>query len=106
MTNDKETSDLNNDLFTRIQDMNRAWLERLRDIRETDSEFGSRLLGVKSPLEAMAICNEWMAARLKTVGTEHKAFTTAWLDLISATMRSASASSGKASERHTKPTPD
>ena len=105
MTSEKATFDLSNDLFTRIQDMNRAWLERLRSTRETDAEFGLRLLGANSPSEAVTICNEWMAARLKTVGTEHNAFTTAWLDLVSDTMRSASASLGKSSERDTKQTP-
>ena len=52
MTSEKATFDLSNDLFTRIQDMNRAWL-----------------------------------------------------DLVSDTMRSASASLGKSSERDTKQTP-
>jgi hypothetical protein len=104
MTIEKEISSLSNDLFTRLQDMNRAWLVRLRNIRETDAEFGLRLLGAKIPAEAVTICNEWMAARLRTVGTEHRAFTTAWLDLVSDTMRSASASPGKASEHDTKQT--
>jgi hypothetical protein len=93
MSNDKATSSLGDTLFVRMQDMNRVWLERLRDLREMEAEFGSRLLRAKNPTEAMTICNEWMAKRLEAVGNEHNAFTAAWLDLVSDTMRTASASS-------------
>ena len=88
MSSDRETSKLRNTLFNHMQDMHRTWLERLRDIRKVESEFGSRLLGAAGPLEAMTICNMWMAARLKAVGAEHNAFTAAWLDLVSDTIRS------------------
>jgi len=83
MTIQTETVYFNGKLFDRMQDMNRTWLERLREIRQIEAEFGGKLLVAKTPSEAVAICNEWMAKRLETVANEQKAFTAAWLDLFS-----------------------
>ena len=83
MTVQTETIYFNGRLFDRMQDMNRTWLERLREIRQIEAEFGSKLLAAKTPSEAVTICNEWMAKRLETVANEQKAFSTAWLDLFS-----------------------
>jgi hypothetical protein len=83
MTIQTETTYFNGRLFDRMQDMNRTWLERLREIRQIEAEYGSKLLAAKTPSEAATICNEWMAKRLETVANEQKAFTTAWLDLFS-----------------------
>jgi len=71
----------NNTLFERMRDMHRSWLERLREIGQIESEFGTRLLTAKSPSEATAICNEWMTRRLETVACEQQAFAAAWLGL-------------------------
>jgi hypothetical protein len=83
MTTQTETMYFSAKLFDRMQDMNRTWLERLREIRQIEAEYGSKLLAAKTPSEAAGICNEWMAKRLETVANEQKAFTTAWLDLFS-----------------------
>src|ERR1700677_2796006 len=83
MTTQTETTYFNGKLFDRMQDMNRTWLERLRELRQIEAEYGSKLLSAKTPSEAASICNEWMAKRLETVANEQKAFTTAWLDLFS-----------------------
>jgi hypothetical protein len=83
MTTQTETTCFNGKLFDRMQDMNRTWLERLREIRQIEAEYGSKLLAAKTPSDAASICNEWMAKRLETVANEQKAFTTAWLDLFS-----------------------
>jgi hypothetical protein len=48
---------LNSNLFERMRDMNRSWLEKLRQIRQIEAEFGTRLLTAKSPSEATAICS-------------------------------------------------
>jgi hypothetical protein len=37
----------NNTLFERMRDMHRSWLERLREIGQIESEFGTRLLTAK-----------------------------------------------------------
>lgn len=73
-------------LFDRMRRMNRSWLERLREIRQIESEFGARLLAASSPAEASSVCHEWMAQRLETVASEQQAFTTAWLGLVSEAM--------------------
>jgi hypothetical protein len=73
----------NGNLFERMRDMHRSWLEKLREIRQIEAEFGTRLLTAKSPSEATAICSEWMTKRLETVACEHQAFAVAWLGLIS-----------------------
>jgi hypothetical protein len=83
MTTQTETKYFNGKLFDRMQDMNRTWLERLREIRQIEAEFGGKLLAARTPSEAVTVCNEWMARRLETVANEQKAFTTAWLDLFS-----------------------
>jgi hypothetical protein len=87
MTAKAETTGFNDRLFERMQEMNRIWIERLREIRQIESDFGNRLLRAESSSEAATICHEWMAKRLEAVACEQKVFTTAWLALISDTMR-------------------
>jgi hypothetical protein len=87
MTAKAETTGFNDRLFERMQDMNRTWIERLREIRQIESDFGSRLLRAGSSSEAANICHEWMAKRLEAVAYEQRTFTTAWLALISDTMK-------------------
>jgi hypothetical protein len=97
MTNETKTiSFFNTGLFERMQDMNRSWLERLREIRQIESDFGARLMAAKTPSEATTICNEWMTKRLETVASEQQVFATAWLGLISDVIKSTSGLSGKA----------
>jgi uncharacterized protein with von Willebrand factor type A (vWA) domain len=79
---------LNGELFERLQTMHRLWLERQREIRQIESDFGTKLLASKTPPEAATICNEWMAARLERVTSDQKTFTNAWLGLISDLMAS------------------
>ena len=90
----------NDRLFERMQDMNRLWIERLREIRQIESDFGTRLMKAESSSEATTICHEWMAKRLETVAYEQKAFTTAWLALIADTAKLKFAASIKPSEHN------
>src|ERR1700722_6971891 len=90
MTIQTETTYFNGRLFDRMQDMNRTWRERLREIRRIEAEYGSKLLAAKPRSEAASICNEWVAQRVETVANEQKAFTTAWLDLFSDLAKSTS----------------
>jgi hypothetical protein len=106
MTKETKTiSFFNIGLFERMRDMNRSWLERLREIRQIESDFGARLLAAKTPSEATTTCNEWMANRLETVASEQQVFATAWLGLISDVIKSTSAVSGKASDEDHKTGP-
>jgi hypothetical protein len=83
MTEPADFIGFNNNFFQRMRDMHRSWLERLREIRQIESEFGTRLLIAKSPSETTAICNEWMTKRLEIVVNEQQTFAAAWLGLIS-----------------------
>jgi len=47
MTEPADFIGFNNNLFQRLRDMHRSWLERLREIRQIESEFGTRLLTAK-----------------------------------------------------------
>ena len=77
----------NDRLFEHMQEVNRSWIERLREIRQIESDFGNRLMKAESSSEAATICHEWMAKRLEAVACEQKVFTTAWLALISDAMK-------------------
>ncbi len=62
MTEPADFMGFNNNLFQRMRDMHRSWLERP---------------------ETTAICNEWMTKRLEIVVNEQQTFAAAWLGLIS-----------------------
>lgn len=98
MTDEAEVKHFRNGMFERMQDMNRAWIERLRQIRQIEGDYGARLLSAKTSHEATAICNEWMAKRLEAVAGEQQAFVAAWLQLVSGVLKSTSESSAVASE--------
>jgi hypothetical protein len=89
MSQKSETTCFNVGLLERMQDMHRSWIERLREIRQIESDFGNRLLNAKNPSEATMICTEWMARRLETVAGEQQMFAAAWLGLISDAVKSA-----------------
>ena len=99
MTEPADFVRFNNRLFGRMREMHRSWLERLREIRQIESDFGTRLLTAKTPSEATAICNEWMEKRLETVTSEQQLFAAAWLGLISDVTRITPAISAGASGR-------
>jgi hypothetical protein len=96
MTEPADFIGFNNHLFERMREMHRSWLERLREIRQLESDFGTRLLTAKTPSEATAICNEWMIKRLETVASEQQIFAAAWLGLISDATRITPATSASA----------
>jgi hypothetical protein len=83
MTELADLMGFNNKLFERMRDMHRSWLERLRDIRQIEAEFGARLLTAKSASEATAICKEWMTKRLETIANDQQIFAAGWLGLVS-----------------------
>lgn len=90
MTSKLVSQVFNNCLFERMRDMNRSRLERLREIRQFESEFESRLLAARNHNEATEICNEWMRQRMEAVAIEQRAFATAWLNVVSDMLKAAS----------------
>jgi hypothetical protein len=95
MTDKTETRTINGDLFQRVQDMQRSWLDRLRELQQIESDYGTKLLHAKSPAEATAICGEWTARRLETIAANHQSLTAAWLELASDVVHSTSAMAAK-----------
>ena len=93
-----EAMTFNARLFEQMRDMHRTWLERLQEIRQIESDFGTRLLTAKSPSEAANVCGEWMTKHVETIAREQKTFAKAWLGLITDVMASASTVSAKASD--------
>ena len=94
-----EAKSFNAPSFEQMRDMHRAWLERLQEIGQLESDFGTRLMIAKSPSEAASVCREWMARHVETIAHEQKTFANAWLRLIVDVMGSAPAVSAKTSER-------
>ena len=58
MSQTPETTYSNAELFKRMQDMHRSWIERLREIRQIESDFGNRLLNARNPTEVTMVCAE------------------------------------------------
>ena len=94
-----EAKSFNGHLFEQMRDMHREWLERLQEIRQLESDFGTRLMIANSPSGAASVCREWMARHVETIAHEQKTFANAWLRLIVDVMGSAPAVSAKISER-------
>jgi hypothetical protein len=69
-------------LFEQMRGMHRAWLERLREIRDLELDYGSRLMAAKNPSEAVSFCSEWMAERAAIVAHEQRMFASSWARLL------------------------
>jgi hypothetical protein len=69
-------------LFERMRGMHRAWIEKAREIRDLELNYGSRLMTAKSPAQAASLCNEWMAKRMAIVAHEQEMFANSWLWLL------------------------
>jgi hypothetical protein len=95
----KSTANVNADLFKRVRDMRRAWLERLRETRRIESDFGRRLLTAKDSAEATSVCSEWMENHVEAT------FATAWLGLIFDVMTAGPAISAESFDRDHKSEP-
>jgi hypothetical protein len=76
-------------VFDRVQEINRSVLDRVREMRQVEQDYGAKLVTSKSPAEAMGVCNEWMAKRLEMLATEQQHFARSWLDLVSHLSKSA-----------------
>jgi hypothetical protein len=84
----------NSGVLKRTDEMSQSWLERIREFRQIEQDFGSRLLTARNTSEAVTICNEWMAKRLLALASEQQIVATAWFELISEAMKAAAISRG------------
>jgi hypothetical protein len=95
----RTATSFNAHLFDQMRDMHRGWLEKLQEIRQLESEYGTRLMSATGRSEAVLVCSEWMAKRMEIIAHEQKTFANAWLRLSVDVMASASTVSAKISER-------
>lgn len=95
----RAATSFNAHLFDQMRGMHRGWLEKLQEIRQLESEYGTRLMSATSRSEAVRACSEWMAKRMDIIAHEQKTFANAWLQLSIEVMASAPRVSAKTSER-------
>lgn len=93
------TMTFNAHLFEQMRGMHRTWLEKLREIRDLELDYGSRLMAAKNPSEAINFCSEWMVKRMAIVAHEQRMFASSWARLLSDMMGRRSAVSARISER-------
>jgi hypothetical protein len=87
------TMKLNAHLFEQMRGMHRAWLEKLREIRDLELDYGSRIMAAKNSSEAVSFCSEWMVKRMAIVAHEQRMFASSWARLL-ADMRQSAVSAG------------
>ena len=93
------TMNSNAHLFEQMRGMHRAWLEKLREIRDLELDYGSRIMAAKNPSEAASVCSEWMVKRMVIVAHEQRMFASSWARLLSDMMGKQSAVSAGIAER-------
>jgi hypothetical protein len=88
-------SDERKHLFNRVEQINRAWLDSMRQMRRAEAEFSIKLFTCKGADEAMVLCHQWMAKRLEILGAEQQLFAKSWTDLVSLLSHSSHATGPK-----------
>jgi len=76
-------SDERKRLFERVEQINRAWLDSMREMRRAEAEFSVRLFACSGPDDALVLCNQWMAKRLEILAAEQQLFARSWADIVS-----------------------
>jgi hypothetical protein len=71
-------------LYERVEHINRAWLDSMREMRRAEAEFSIRLFSCNSTEGALALCDQWLAKRKEIIETERNAFDKAWPSLLEA----------------------
>lgn len=77
-----DAASFNTHLFEQMRCMHLQWLEKLREIRDLELDYGASLAATKSPSEAVLLCSEWMAKRLEIIAHEQKDFARFWVQLL------------------------
>jgi hypothetical protein len=71
-------------LYERVEHINRAWLDSMREMRRAEAEFSIRLFSRNSADAALALCDQWLAKRNEIIQAERSAFDKAWPELLEA----------------------
>jgi hypothetical protein len=89
----------NTRLFERMRGMHRAWIEKAREVRRLELDYGSRLMAAQTPSHAVSLCDEWMAKRMAIIAQEQEMFANSWVWLLADTIGAPSAGLAKVWER-------
>jgi hypothetical protein len=69
-------------LFERMRGAHREWLKNAQAIRQLELDYGAKLMSAATPVQAAAVCNEWMAKRMAVVVHEQEMFANSWVWLL------------------------
>jgi hypothetical protein len=61
----KALAEMQTELFEKLQEANRSWLDRMQVEASLVSEFGTKLTGAHSIPETIATCQEWASRRME-----------------------------------------
>jgi len=60
------------DLFEKLQDINRQWLDRMNSEASLASKFASQMTSARSIPESMTACQEWTSRRFEMMAEDGK----------------------------------
>lgn len=67
-----EFLNVQSELFDKLQETNRQWLDRAQSEANLASEFASKLSAARSIPDAMIVCQEWTARRFELMAEDGK----------------------------------
>ena len=70
-------------LFQQIEDVNQAWLDSIKETKDSEFEFTRRLKECEDPAQAAELCAEWMRTRAVRFLAESQRFSGLWQDFYS-----------------------
>lgn len=69
-------------LFEGMRGVHREWLKNAQAIRQLELDYGAKLTSAATPVQAAAVCNEWMAKRMAVVVHDQEMFANSWVWLL------------------------
>lgn len=68
----EELAKMQTELFEKLQEANRSWLERMQTEASLASEFSTKLTGARSIPETATACQEWASRRMEMATEDAK----------------------------------
>jgi hypothetical protein len=70
-------------LYRQIETVNRKWFDRLGETRDSEVALGNMLLQCPNPVEAGALCREWIMRQGTILAADMQDSSQLWLDFCS-----------------------
>ena len=70
-------------LYRQIETVNRKWFDRLGETRDSEVALGKALLQCPNPVEAAALCREWIMRQGTILAADMQDSSKLWLDFCS-----------------------